>query len=120
METERVMNFEASKNEEQIRENLDLLEERREIASIREAAYKQKLEKYYNSRVKPSSFKPGEYVLRLNSASKAEYQGKLGPTWEGPYIVVEAYGNGAYKLETIIGDEVDKTWNGTNLRKFYI
>ena len=100
--------------------NLDLLEERREIASIREATYKQKLEKYYNSRVRPSSFKPGEYVLRLNSASKAEYQGKLGPTWEGPYVVAEAYGNGAYKLATIFGEEVDRTWNGTNLRKFYI
>ncbi|GKA06525.1 reverse transcriptase domain-containing protein [Tanacetum coccineum] len=39
-----------------------------------------------------STFKPGEYVLRLNSASKAEYQGKIGTTWEGTYIVVEAYG----------------------------
>ena len=71
------MNFEASKNEEKLRENLDLLEERREIASIREAIYKQKLERYYNNRVQPSSFKLGEYVLRLNSASKAEYQGHI-------------------------------------------
>ena len=38
------MNFDASGNEESLRENLDLLEERREIASIREAMYKQKLE----------------------------------------------------------------------------
>ena len=120
VETERIMSFEASENEEKLRENLDLLEERREIASIREAVYKQKLERYYNNRVRPSSFKPGEYVLRLNSASKAEYQGKLGPTWEGPYVVAEAYGKGAYKLATIFGDEVDRTWNGTNLRKFYI
>lgn len=113
------MNFEDSENEEKLRENLDLLEERREIASIIEATYKQKLEKYYNSRVRPSSFRPGEYVLRLNNASKAEYQGKLGPTWEGPYVVDEAYGNGAYKLATISGDKVDRTWNGTNLRTFY-
>ena len=90
------------------------------MASIREAIYKQKFKKYYNNRVRPSTFKPGEYVLRLNSASKAEYQGKLGPTWEGAYVIAESYGNGTYKLTTLFGDEVDRTWNVTNLHKFYI
>ncbi|PWA57918.1 reverse transcriptase domain, Ribonuclease H-like domain protein [Artemisia annua] len=80
-----------------------------------EATYKQKFEKYYNSRVRPLTFKPGKYVLRLNSASKAEYQGKLGPIWEGPYVVAEAYGNGAYKLATLFGEEVDRTWNGVKV-----
>lgn len=92
------MNFEVLENEERFRENLDLLEERREIALIREEIYKQKFERYYNSRVLPSTFNPGKYVLRLNSASKAEYQGKLGPAWEESYVVSEAYGKGAYKL----------------------
>ncbi|GKD01258.1 reverse transcriptase domain-containing protein [Tanacetum coccineum] len=103
VETKRVEIFEASKNDEIIRENLDLLEQRREITSIREAIHKQKIERYYNKRVRPLTFKLGEYVLRLNSASKAEYQGKMGPTWEGPYINVEAYGNGAYKLKILDG-----------------
>ncbi|GJU05859.1 zf-CCHC domain-containing protein [Tanacetum coccineum] len=97
VETKRVEIFEASKNDEIIRENLDLLEQRREITSIREAIHKQKIERYYNKRVRPLTFKLGEYVLRLNSASKAEYQGKMGPTWEGPYINVEAYGNSQVK-----------------------
>ncbi|GKB95700.1 reverse transcriptase domain-containing protein [Tanacetum coccineum] len=43
------------------------------------------------------------YVLKLNSASKVEFQGKMGPTWEGPYIVKKAYGDGAYKIETLYG-----------------
>ncbi|GJX25937.1 reverse transcriptase domain-containing protein [Tanacetum coccineum] len=102
-ETERVEIFEASKNDERIKENLYLLEQRREIASIREAIHKQKIKRYYNKRVRPLTFKPGEYVLRLNSASKDEYQGKIGPTWEGQYIIVEAYSNGAYKLKTLDG-----------------
>ncbi|GJX91509.1 hypothetical protein Tco_0344835 [Tanacetum coccineum] len=66
---------------------LNDFEERREIALIKEAHYKQKLEGYYNKRVRPSTFKPGTYELRFNSASKEEFQGKMGPTWEGPYIV---------------------------------
>ncbi|GKC05860.1 reverse transcriptase domain-containing protein [Tanacetum coccineum] len=120
IETRRIQDFDPKQNEKRRREDLDILEERREIASIKEAHYKQKLEGYYNKRVRPSTFKPGTYVLRLNSASKAEFQGKMGPTWEGPYIVKKAYGDGAYKLETLFGSPIDRTWNGSNLRKFYI
>ncbi|GJY16664.1 reverse transcriptase domain-containing protein [Tanacetum coccineum] len=120
VKTKRVQDFDSKENEKRRREDLDVLEERREMAAIKEAHYKQKLEGYYNKNVKPSTFKPGTYVLRLNSASKAEYQGKMGPTWEGPYRVRKAYGDGAYKLETLSGEAIDRTWNGTNLRKFYV
>ncbi|GJU98221.1 reverse transcriptase domain-containing protein [Tanacetum coccineum] len=39
----------------------------------------------------------------LNEASHVENQGKLGPNWEGPYRVVEAYENGSYKLGVDFG-----------------
>nr|GEU71254.1 reverse transcriptase domain-containing protein [Tanacetum cinerariifolium] len=81
--------FKAKKNDKRRREDLDILEERI-IASIKEGHYKQRLERYYNKRVRPSTFKPGTYVFRLNSASKAEFQGNIGPTWEGTYIVRKA------------------------------
>nr|GEU59868.1 hypothetical protein [Tanacetum cinerariifolium] len=54
------------------------------------------------------------------SASKAKYQEKMGPTWEGPYMIRKAYGDRAYKIETLSGEAIDQTWNGTNLRKFYV
>ncbi|GJX10464.1 hypothetical protein Tco_0200323 [Tanacetum coccineum] len=76
VETERIQDFNPKDNEKRRREDLDILEERREMASIRESYYKHKLEGYYNKNVKPSTFKPGTYVLRLNNTSKAEYQGK--------------------------------------------
>ncbi|GJT68359.1 reverse transcriptase domain-containing protein [Tanacetum coccineum] len=41
-------------NEEEQRLNLDLLQERREAAAIREAKYKTKMEQYYNKRVRPA------------------------------------------------------------------
>ncbi|GKA03608.1 reverse transcriptase domain-containing protein, partial [Tanacetum coccineum] len=83
VETKRIQDFDSKENEKRHREDLDVLEERREMAAIKEARYKQKLEGYYNKIVKPSTFKPGTYMLQLNSASKAEYQGKMGPIWEG-------------------------------------
>ncbi|GKD94655.1 reverse transcriptase domain-containing protein [Tanacetum coccineum] len=111
----RIKEFEARQNENKRREDLDILEERREIASIKEAYYKQKLERYYNKHVRPSTFKQGTYVLRLNSSIIAEFQGKIGPTWEGPYVVKKAYRDGAYKLETL-----SDSWNGSNLLKIYM
>ncbi|GKD36430.1 reverse transcriptase domain-containing protein [Tanacetum coccineum] len=120
VETRRIQDFNPMKNKKRRMEDLDILEERRKIASIKEAHYKKKLEKYYNKQVRPSTFKPGTYVLRLNSASKAEFQGKMGPTWEGPYVVKKAYGDGAYKLETLSDSPIGGTWNKSNLRKFYV
>nr|GEV36187.1 reverse transcriptase domain-containing protein [Tanacetum cinerariifolium] len=101
--------FDPKENEKRQREDMDILKERREMASIKEARYKQKLEGYYNKNVKPSTFKLGTYVVRLNNASKAVYQGKIGPTWEGPYVIRKAYGDKAYKLETLSGEAIDRT-----------
>nr|GEW04943.1 reverse transcriptase domain-containing protein [Tanacetum cinerariifolium] len=80
VETKRVQDFDSKENEKIRREDLDVLKERREMEVIKESHYKQKLKGYYNKNVKPSTFKPGIYVLRLNSVSKTEYQGKMGPT----------------------------------------
>ncbi|GJR72932.1 reverse transcriptase domain-containing protein [Tanacetum coccineum] len=120
-ETEAVLTIEISipikrtrkedptQNEKDLRINLKVLEERTEIAAVMEVAYKKKLEQYYNNKVRPSTYKLGNYVLRLNSASKVEYMGKMGPTWEGPYKVLEADGKGAYVLSTLKGRIILRT-----------
>ncbi|GKG43783.1 hypothetical protein Tco_0482876, partial [Tanacetum coccineum] len=59
--------------------NLDLIEEKREQAAIREAKSKRQIEKYYNTKVRNTSFKPGDLVYRSNEASRVEDTGKLGP-----------------------------------------
>nr|GEX28648.1 hypothetical protein [Tanacetum cinerariifolium] len=93
--TYQTLMIRESYNEEEMRLNPDLLQERREAAAIREAKYKTKMEQYYNRKVHPTGFRLGDFVFRRNKASKVEDQGKLGPKWEGPYRVVEAYENGS-------------------------
>nr|GEV50729.1 reverse transcriptase domain-containing protein [Tanacetum cinerariifolium] len=66
-------------NDEELRLNLDLLEERRERAVICEAKAKSRMMKYYNARVRGVAFKPCEFVYRSNDASRAVAGGKLGP-----------------------------------------
>ncbi|GJW35068.1 hypothetical protein Tco_0057988 [Tanacetum coccineum] len=107
-------------NEEELQLNLDLLEERRERAAIREAKAKLKMTKYYNARVRGVTFRPGDFVYRSNNASHAVDEGKLSPKWEGPYEITEALGDGAYKLRSMDGTDLPRTWNIANLKKCYL
>ncbi|GJX47771.1 reverse transcriptase domain-containing protein [Tanacetum coccineum] len=120
MPTLRTMEVDPTKNDEALEINLDLIEEKREQAAIQEAKSKTKMEKYYNSRVRDTSFKPGDMVYRNNDTSHARDGGKLGPKWEGPYEVAESLGKGAYKLKDCKGNELPRTWNICNLKKCYI
>ena len=75
-------------NEEALRLNLDLLDEKREQVLKRTEDYQRKTARYYDRKVKPRSYKPGDLVLnKLLPARKDPTHGKLGPNWEGPYIV---------------------------------
>ncbi|GJX37283.1 reverse transcriptase domain-containing protein [Tanacetum coccineum] len=56
--TLRTEEVDMVQNDEALEINLDLLEERREQAAIHEAKSKAKMEKYYNSKVHSTSFKP--------------------------------------------------------------
>ncbi|GJX34119.1 reverse transcriptase domain-containing protein [Tanacetum coccineum] len=58
-------------NDEALLLNLDILEEKRERAAIREAKSKAKTEKYYNTKVRNTPFKPGDFMYQSNEASHA-------------------------------------------------
>ncbi|GJZ43035.1 hypothetical protein Tco_0590290 [Tanacetum coccineum] len=118
--TLRTAEVDLIQNNEALEINLDLLEERREQAAIQEAKSKAKMERYYNSKVRSISFKPGDLVYRNNDASREEDTWKLGPKWEGPYEVMEALGKGAYKLRDRDGKQLPRTWNICNLKKCYV
>ena len=66
-------------NEEVLRLNLDLLEEKLEQVLKRVEDYHRKTARYYDQRVKPKSYKPGDLVLKkLLPARKDPAHGKLG------------------------------------------
>ncbi|XP_076904330.1 uncharacterized protein LOC143559729 [Bidens hawaiensis] len=113
------MRLTEQENENDLRLNLNFSEERREAASRGEVDYKKAMEKYYTSRVWEVKFKVGDLVLRENEASRQERQGKLEPRWEGPYQVIWAGDKGSYKLAYNTREEVPRTWNAMQLRKYY-
>ncbi|GKB28089.1 reverse transcriptase domain-containing protein [Tanacetum coccineum] len=120
MPTLRTAEVDLTKNDEALEINLDLIEEKREQEAIQEAKSKAKMEKYYNSKVRSTSFRLGDMVYRSNDARHAKDGGKLGPKWEGPYEVTESLGKGAYKLKDRNGNELPRTWNICNLKKCYM
>ena len=75
-------------NDETLRLNLELLDEKHEQVLRRTKEYQRKTARYYNQKVKPRSYMPGDLVLKkLLPARKNPAHGKLGPNWEGPYII---------------------------------
>ena len=118
--TYRVTTFDEQSNEEAVRGELDLVEEKREQAYLRMAAYKQKAAQYYNRRVKHRSFQIGDLVLKVvNQSTKNPSHGKLGPNWEGPYRVMKVNRPGTYWLQTLEGRDLSHPWNVQHLRKYY-
>ena len=67
-------------NEEALRLNLDLLDEKHEQVLQRTEDYQRKTTRYYNKKVKPRSYTLGDLVLKkLLLARKNPTHGKLGP-----------------------------------------
>nr|XP_027126139.1 uncharacterized protein LOC113742510 [Coffea arabica] len=65
----RLAAYVAEVNGEERQLDLDLVDERRDVASARVASYKNTLTRYYNALVKHRRFLPGDLVLRKNSVS---------------------------------------------------
>ena len=100
--------------------HLDTVDELRDEASIRLAAYKQGVARSYNKRVNSRAFQVGDWVLRKVFQNTQELNaGKLGANWEGPYQITKIVGQGAYELESHDGKTVPRSWNAMNLKLYH-
>ncbi|XP_075663300.1 uncharacterized protein LOC142632865 [Castanea sativa] len=112
--------FREENNDDQLRINLDCLDEVRDKASNMTMKYQQKMTEYYNKRVRLRRLEIGNLVLRkVTTATRDSAHGKLGPTWEGPYKVVHYSRQGSYHLETLDGQKLPRPWNIENLKKYH-
>ena len=77
--------------------NLDLVEERREVVTVKMANYQWRLKQGYDKGVELRPLALGDLVLRkVVGTTKNPAWGKLGPNWEGPYRITSMAGIGAY------------------------
>ena len=82
--------------------------------------YQQKMTYCYNKRVKLRRLNIGDLVLcRVTPVTKDPTQGKLGPTWEGPYKIIHYSRQGSYHLESMDGKKLPRPWNIEHLKKYH-
>ena len=66
------------------------------------------------------SYKPGDLVLKKPMPIRKDpAHGKLGPNWEGPYIVSRIIRPGNYELQTKEGKTLPHSWNAEHPEWFY-
>ena len=107
-------------NDEALCLNLDLLDEKREQVLRSTKDCQRKMARYYNQKVKPRSYRSGDLVLKkLLPARKNPAHEKLGPNWEGPYIISRVVRPGNYELQTEEGKILHHAWNAEHLKRFY-
>jgi hypothetical protein len=120
MPTIQTTNFVVETNKDNLRKDLDLLEERRDLAVVWLASYQQQMKREHDKNIKPRVFQVGDLVLKkvLTYMRKAS-EGKLRPNWEGPYKVISHAGVGSYRLEDLDGKPIPRPCNICNLRKYF-
>ena len=104
-------------NDEVMREELDLVEEIRSGATLREASFKQKITLRHDAKVIRREFQIGSLALHGNQKDSRE--GKLVANWEGPYRVRAKTDNGAYYLKHLDGEPLAQPWNAEKLKQYY-
>jgi hypothetical protein len=115
-EAPRIAAYDETTSTEALQDNVDALDEARDIALARATQYQQNLQNYHSSRVRPRSFMVGDLVLRL----KQDGHGKLESPWVGPYIVTDVIPGEAYRLQDKkIGKDESNPWNAEQLWLFY-
>ena len=109
-----------SENAESVVRELDASDEMREAEAIRIASYHRRLANFYNKRVKPWVFQPGDLVLRKVFENTTDPTvGKFQPNWEGPYVVARPEESGSYAIDKTDGTPVPRMWNATHLKRYY-
>ena len=116
----RTSSFNSKDNDEQLTRNLDLIEEKRENATVQLAYYQQKLNQGYDANVNLRPLTPSDLVLRkVVGAAKNPAWGKLGSNWEGSYRITSKASIVAYFLEDLDEHVVPHPLNVNNLKRYY-
>jgi len=73
------------------------------------------------TRRKLKEFQIGDLVLRrVIQSTRQKDHGKLGPNWEGPYIIIAHGGNRSYTLVDQGASQLNKQLNSFHLKRYYM
>jgi hypothetical protein len=96
----------------------DTIEESRLKAIEHISRYQEETIRWRNRKVKLKSIAPGHLVLRR--IANPDTVGKLQVKWEGPFLVSASNRPGSYRLKGMEGNDIPRSWNADELRRYYI
>jgi hypothetical protein len=74
--------------------------------------------KWRDRKVQLKNIEPGHLVLRR--VANSETVTKLQLKWEGPFLVVSSSRPGSYRLKDMDGNDIPRSWNADELRRYYV
>jgi ribonuclease HI len=74
--------------------------------------------KWRDRKVRLKNIKPGHLVLRR--VANPDTVGKLQLKWEGPFLVVSSSRPGSYRLKDMDGNDIPRSWNADELRRYHV
>jgi hypothetical protein len=80
--------------------------------------YQAKTIKWCDRKVRLKNIKPGHLVLRR--VANPDTVGKLQLKWKGPFMVVYSARPGSYRVKDMDGNDIPRSWNADELRRYYV
>jgi hypothetical protein len=74
--------------------------------------------KWRDRKVRLKNIKPGHLVLQR--VANPDTVGKLQLKWEGPFLVVSSSRPGSYRLKDMNDNDIPRSWNADELRRYYV
>jgi hypothetical protein len=74
--------------------------------------------KWRDRKVRLKNIEPGHLVLRI--VANPETVGKLQLKWEGPFLVVSSSRPSSYRLKDMDDNDIPRSWNADELRRYYV
>jgi hypothetical protein len=80
--------------------------------------FQAKTVKWRDRKVRLKNIKPGH--LGFRRVANPDTSGKLQLKWEGPFLVVSSSRPGSYRLKDMDGNDIPRSWNADELRRYYV
>jgi hypothetical protein len=74
--------------------------------------------KWHDRKVRLKNIKSGHLVLQR--VANPDIVGKLQLKWEGPFLVVSSLRPSSYRLKDMDGNDIPRSWNADELRRYYV
>jgi hypothetical protein len=74
--------------------------------------------KWRDRKVRLKNIERGHLVLRR--IANPETVGKLQLKWEGPFLVAFSSRPGSYRLKDMDGNDIPRSWNADELRRYHV